>query len=250
MLVTTIATAAASAEPHDVGELAGRRDRSVPCPASVVRRWARRPARRRPPRRAARVTPSPSRSSGEIATPRRIVSIAPMSSPVSIRVPRRRVRSPSWSASHPSGSSWRGLLVGGDQARVGPAAVEQLGVGAAVDDGAVVEVDAPRRRGRSWPCGRRPRPACVGRPARRLGQDAGLDLRVDGRRGVVEDQQSRPAYQRTGQRDALPLPTGQRRAALPQLGVEAVAERGHEAVGLRSRAAPPTRPRRGCRRRA
>ena len=64
------------------------------------------------------------------------------------------------------------------------------------------------------------------------GEDPGLDLGVDRGRGVVEDQQPRPADQGPGQRDPLPLAAGQRRAALAERGVEPVGQRGDEAVGL------------------
>ena len=72
----------------------------------------------------------------------------------------------------------------------------------------------------------------VGRAGSQARQDARLDLGVDGRRGVVEDQQARPPYQRAGKGDALSLTAGQGRAALPQPGAQPVAERGDEAVGL------------------
>ena len=125
------------------------------------------------------------------------------------------------------------VLVGVDQPGVRRAAGQQLGVGAAVDDPAALEVHhLVGQRDRGLAVGdhdqRRVGAPCVAE----RGEDARLDLGVDRRGGVVEDQQPRPADQRAGQRDPLPLAAGERGAALAQLGVEPVGERGDEAVGL------------------
>ena len=126
----------------------------------------------------------------------------------------------------------RGLLVGVDQAGRRRAARQQLRMGAAVGDSAVLEVDdlvgqpdgglavGDHDQGRST------------RAAPQGAEDPGLDLGVDRRGRVVEDQQPRAADQRPGQRDALPLASGQRGAAFAEPGVEALGQRGHEAVGL------------------
>ena len=71
-----------------------------------------------------------------------------------------------------------------------------------------------------------------GPPPQRL-QDPGLDLGVDRRRRVVHDQQPGVAYQRAGEGEALALPAGQGRAALPDPGVQPVGQRRDEALGLR-----------------
>jgi hypothetical protein len=109
-------------------------------------------------------------------------------------------------------------------------------VGAAGHDASVVEVDhlvgqpdgglavGDHHQGRL--------DGVVAHAATQRRQDALLHLGVDRRGRVVEDQQPRPAHQRPGQGDALPLATRQGRAPLPQLGVEATGEGGHEAVGL------------------
>ena len=64
------------------------------------------------------------------------------------------------------------------------------------------------------------------------GEDARLHLGVDGGGRVVEHEQPRTPHQRPGERQALPLTAGQRRAALPQLGVEAGGQAPHEVRGL------------------
>jgi hypothetical protein len=65
------------------------------------------------------------------------------------------------------------------------------------------------------------RPRCT---SRRPGEDRGLGLRVDGREGVVEDQDRGVADDRAGDGGALPLAAGERDAALPERRVEAERE--------------------------
>ncbi len=101
-----------------------------------------------------------------------------------------------------------------------------------VEDPAAIEVDDL--------VGERDRRPAVGhhddrrRPLRsaKTCQDRRLDAGVDGRRGVVEDEQPRPAHQRARQGQALPLSAGERGAALADVGVETVRQRRDEAVGL------------------
>ena len=50
-------------------------------------------------------------------------------------------------------------------------------------------------------------------------------MRVDGTRGLDEDQRLGVREQRAGQREALPLAAGERPAALLDLAVQAVGER-------------------------
>ena len=176
----------------------------------------------------------PSLSSGLTSMPRLIVSIAAMPSPLSMAVP-----TPSCSSTASTSSTVRalmggplGVLVGVDQAGVRRAAGEQLLVGAAVSDPAVLEVhDLVGERDGGLAVGDDDQRRVVVRVAER-GQDPLLDLGVHRRRGVVEDQQPRPARQRAGQRDPLPLPARERGAPLPELGVQPARERGDEAVGL------------------
>ena len=126
------------------------------------------------------------------------------------------------------------LLVGVDQVGVRRAAHQQLGVRPAVDDPAVGEVDdlvGQPDGGLAVGDDDQGGVGAVGGAAQRA-QDPGLDLRVDRRGGVVEDQQPRPADQRPGQGDPLPLAARERGAALPQLGVERVGQGGDEAVAL------------------
>ena len=156
-----------------------------------------------------------------------------MSSPVSMAVPM-----PSCSSSVSTSSTVRALigvvlvLVRVDQAGVRRAARQQLVVGAAVRDPAVLEVhDLVGQRDGRLAVGDDHQGRVVLRvPEGR--KDALLDLGVDGRRGVVEDQQPRPADQGAGQRDPLSLPAGEGGAPLAEPGVEPPRERGHEAVGL------------------
>ena len=124
-------------------------------------------------------------------------------------------------------------------------------MGAAVDDPAVLEVDdlvGQRDGGLAVGDDDQASASAAVAGAAQRAEDPRLDLGVDRRGGVVEDQQPRPADEGAGQRDPLPLAAGERRAALAEPGVEAVGQGGDEAVGLRPRAAPP-RPRRRRRRR-
>ena len=125
------------------------------------------------------------------------------------------------------------LLVGVDEAGVVGAAAQELAVGAAVGDPALVEVHHLVGEADGGLAVGDDDQGRVGGPLAQGGEDARLDLGVHRGRGVVEDQQARAPHQGAGQRDALALAAGERRAPLPQLGVQAVAERGDEAVGLR-----------------
>ncbi len=63
--------------------------------------------------------------------------------------------------------------------------------------------------------------------------DLVLDAGVDGRGGVVQDQQSGVGEDGAGQRDALPLAAGEREALFADDRVVPLGERGDERVGLR-----------------
>ena len=164
---------------------------------------------------------------------------------------RRCARSAGQSVAHVASTS-AVLLVGVDEVGVRRAARRAARRGCRGRRSGRPRGRPPRRPARSSPCGRRPRPAsAAGRRAAAQGlEDPGLDLGVDRRGGVVEDQQPRPADQRAGQRDPLPLPAGQRGAALAELGVEAVAAGRRRSRRPGRCAAPPRPPRRGRRRRA
>ena len=90
--------------------------------------------------------------------------------------------------------------------------------------------------------GERDRRQAVGDDERRAARhdllQRALDLllgrRVDGRGGVVEDQDARVGEQRAGDRDALALAARQRQAALADARVVAVGQRLDEAVRLRA----------------
>ena len=60
------------------------------------------------------------------------------------------------------------------------------------------------------------------------GEDPRLHRRVDGRGRVVEDQQTRAAHERAGQRDPLALTARERHPALADDGVVAVGKRVDE----------------------
>src|SRR4051812_4825900 len=200
-----------------------------------------------PIRASSIVQPKPTPSSGEKRTPPRIVSIAEISSALATLVPRScsssgsrsmLIRGPrgdasaassvvGWlSRSHPLG------LVGVDQRGVGGIALQELLVGAPVDDAALVEEEHL--------VGQRDRRLAVGdqqhggvtAPLAHRRQDPRLHLGVDGRGGVVEHEQARSADDGPGQRQTLALAAGQGGAALPEPAVEAARQGGHEAVGL------------------
>ena len=62
-------------------------------------------------------------------------------------------------------------------------------------------------------------------------EDLPLHGRVDGTGGVVQDEDPGPADQRAGDGQALALPTGQARPALPHPRVQALGQGGHEGLG-------------------
>ena len=109
-------------------------------------------------------------------------------------------------------------------------------MGAAVDDPAVLEVDhLVGQPDRGLAVGDHDQRRCGAVALGRARSASRMRASTSGstaRGGVVEDQQPRPADQRAGQRDPLPLAAGERGAALPEPGVEAVGQRGDEAVGL------------------
>ena len=121
--------------------------------------------------------------------------------------------------------------------RVEAAALQQLLVGAAVDDPAAVDDDDL--------VGERDRREAVGddegRPALHHLAQAALDrrlgARVDRGGGVVEDQDPRVGEQGAGDRDPLALAAGEGQAALADQGLVAVGKVADEAVGL----GPPRR---------
>ena len=178
-------------------------------------------------------------SSVSSATSERCVS---GSGSVTASRPSRRSRSalaPSHSratSSRSSRSRWRKRTSSHPNSaisRVERAALEQLVVGAAVDDPPRVHDDDL--------VGERDRREAVGddegRPAGHRLAQAALDRRLGGRvdrRGrVVEDQDPRVGDQRPGDRDALALPAGERQAALADDGLVAVGQRLDEVVRLR-----------------
>ena len=127
------------------------------------------------------------------------------------------------------------MVVGVDEEAVVVGAGDELGVGAAVGDLAVGEEDDLVGQGdRGLAVGDHDdrRSVGVGGVGREGGEDALLDLGVDGAGGVVHDEQSRPAHQRTRQGEPLPLAAGQRGATLAELRVEALRQRRDESLGL------------------
>ena len=117
-------------------------------------------------------------------------------------------------------------------ARGRPAPRQQLGVGADVGDGAVLQQgDAVGQQHRGGPVGHDDAGDVGQHPAQGL-----LDQRlgVDVQRGqrVVEHQHGRPRQHRPGQRQALALAAGQAHALLADPGVQAPRQVVHEA-GLR-----------------
>ena len=192
----------------------------------------------------ASVTQMPLRSSGESSSPRR--RVCPRARAVATPVPtgdrdraHRRLHAASLRASSTAAARpLRGLAgVCRDEPLVARAAPEQLGVGAAVDDPAALEVDdLVGERDRRHPVGDhqhgRPR-AGVAQP----GQDRLLDRGVDGAGGVVEDQQLRARGPRRGpgRSAAADRRRGWRRARRP---------------GCRARRAAARRSRRPARRRS
>ena len=65
--------------------------------------------------------------------------------------------------------------------------------------------------------------------------DAALGFVVERRGGFVEDQDGRVLEQRARDRDALPLAAREQRAAIADLGVEALRQLGREFVDIRGR---------------
>ena len=120
-----------------------------------------------------------------------------------------------------------------EQGTVERAAGTELVVGAVLDDPAAVEHDDPvgQVQGRDAM-----RDEHRGAPGQHVAQpvvDRLLGAGVDRARRVVEHEDARVGQDGAGQRDALPLPAGQRQAPLAHHGVVAGGQVAHEAVGLR-----------------
>ena len=110
---------------------------------------------------------------------------------------------------------------------------DELGVGADVDDPAVVEDgDAVGQRQRRAPVGDEQRGAALRERAQRV-VDRLLGGGVDRGGGVVEHQDPRVGEHRPGQRDPLPLAAGEREPALADDRVVAVGQALDELVRLR-----------------
>ena len=125
---------------------------------------------------------------------------------------------------------------------------------ALLDDPAVVEHDdVPGAPDRREAVGDHDRRAAGQQPAQAL-LDPALGVDVDVRGRLVEHEDPRVGDQRAGEGDELALAGRELDAALADLGVVAVLERGDEVVGadrargrLDPRASRPAARRRGCR---
>ena len=88
--------------------------------------------------------------------------------------------------------------------------------------------------------------AVAGHVGQRL-VDLALGGGVDRRGGVVEDDDARRGQHAAGDREALPLPAGERHSALPDQGLVALGQMFHVLVELRRLGGPadcaPVRPR-------
>ena len=128
-------------------------------------------------------------------------------------------------------------LVGADERGVGGDG-EQLLVGAGRGDAAVVEEEHPVGEGDGGhPVGDDDRGG--GHPVAQPVEDGPLHGGVDGRGGVVEQQQPRAAQERAGERDPLPLAARQRDAALADHLVEPAGQPLDEACGRGRRRGRP-----------
>ena len=210
-------------EPRSGPPSAGR-PRSMPCwtaigtatrPAVATSASSERAGRARRAAPASSAQPAPQRRQRAVRRP------APVSG-------QRVVRRQSTARRHPASSGrvvaasassaaplGLGPLVGGDQVGVAGHAGQQLGVRAAGDDPAVLEVDhLVGERDGGPPVGHRPGSTRPRRPSRSPARIA-ASTRGSTRAGrVVEHQQPGPAGQRPGQGEPLPLAAGQRGAAL------------------------------------
>ena len=132
------------------------------------------------------------------------------------------------------GRSWRAsgvLLVGPDEAGVPGLGLHQLLVAVWGDDltCSIVHDFVGEADGRRPVGDENHRRRQVG--GLETAQDLRLHRRVDGRGGVVEDQDPRPADQGPGESDPLALPSRQGGAPLADAGVVAVGQLGDELVG-------------------
>ena len=162
----------------------------------------------------------------------------------SIAEPVRRYRSHRPTGDHETtkATAERGGLLGpvAVQLPVAPLGVQQLLVGALLDDLAVLHDQDERRRARMSTAGGRRRSRCARRPAGAGPARYALGVDVDVRGGLVEDEDAGVGGQGAGERDELALPGRQLDAALADLGVVALGQRLMNSSAPTARAASRT----------
>ncbi len=118
------------------------------------------------------------------------------------------------------------------QPRIKPVGGDQGGVGALLDDAALIHHhDAVAGQHSGEPVGDHQRGAVAHQFLQR-GLHQGLALRIERRGGLVEQQQRRVAQDSARDRDALALAAGQRDAALAELGLKAAGQPADEFGGM------------------
>ena len=203
-----------------------------------ARRGGRRKKRRRRNRRAAAAAPkaAPARRRHRRRGRRHRRQAAPADSAARWTASAERLSL--------AGSGGRGLRPGAVEARVGAARLDQLVVGALLGDPAAFEDDdlagaADRREA----VGDDDRGAALQQPLQAL-LDRLLGAHVDVGGRLVEDQDARLGQQRPGEGDELALAGRELDAALADLGLDPVRQRGDE-LGWRRPSRPPPRSPRG-----